>query len=151
MNIQVLKNLLVKRRINKAGLARLAGVSRAAVTQWFRKGEANNWINIETSTLQKLAQGLKVSSPLLLSPGESLNPLKTRFLWDNLYPDMESFVKALSEKRKPALARLVQVIGFHSASHVMGKKIVVLFPTYKKFIHPLRRKQLETIWPLYSR
>ena len=75
---------------------------------------------------------------------------QTAFLWDSLYPNMEAFVKAAREFRFPAIARLVQVCGFHESQTLLGKKIILEFDRYKKLIKPARRKQLEILWPLYA-
>ena len=63
---------------------------------------------------------------------------------------MEVFVGGLVSRELPALARLVQVLGFKEAEYVLGHEVIGRFPSYAKFIKPMRRKQLETLWPLYS-
>ncbi|MBI2083419.1 MAG: hypothetical protein HYT76_07590 [Deltaproteobacteria bacterium] len=135
---------------HKADVARLAGVSRAAVTKWFREVNREGWVNVESRTLFQLASGLGVPVESLVKPVADLAPYQTEFLWDRLYPSMEGFVQALVQKRPPALARLVQQIGFYESSRVVGKKVIALFDRYKKFIQPIRRKQLEVLWPLYA-
>lgn len=147
MYLQMVKNIMFKRQLSQADLARLAGVSRAAVSKWFRS--KGGWANVESQTLLRLANALGVSPSFFLAKREVLAPLETRFLWDHLYPNMESFVQALIQSRLPALARLVQVLGFKEAQAVVGKKAVRWFEKYKKFIKPARRKQLEVLWPLY--
>lgn len=149
MNLQTLKNLSVSNKVSKSQLARLAGISSAAVTQWFRKGRETAWANIETNTLKHLSEGLGLSPEVFLKPPLPLGPLKTRFLWDALYPNMEEFVGALLQGRGKALARLLQILGFHEAQKVVGRKIVTRFQDYKKYLKPIRRKQLELLWPLY--
>lgn len=149
MYFQNVMNISIKRDLRAADLARLAGVSRAAVTKWQRSAEKNDWVNVETKTLQNLSRGLNVSPAYFLQPRKNLLQYQTHFLWDALYPDMESFVGALIQRRLPAMARLVQVAGFHAAKKIAGKKMITLFPQYKKFIKPARRRQLEILWPLY--
>ena len=149
MYLHNLKILSVKKDLNQSRLASLSGVSRAAVTRWFQQVNLDGWVNIETKTLKQLAEGLGVSPDQLLKPDAGLDSLQTRFLWDKLYPNMELFAKALSRNQKQALARLVQIVGFHQAMQIAGKKIIRLFPEYKKFIHPVRCRQLELLWPLY--
>lgn len=150
MYLQLIKNISINKGLKRADVARMAGVSRAAVTKWFREGEKTGWANVETKTLRNLAQGFKLDPGLFLKPRDNLSPMKPRYLWDNLYPNMESFVKAVSENRTPALARLVQILGFYDALQIAGNKMIRQFPKYKKFIHPARRKQLELLWPLYG-
>lgn len=151
MYFQYIKNYIKLKSWNKARLAKAAGVSRAAVTRWFHAGETSGWVNVETGTLKKLAASLGVTPDRFLQPCPPLKPYHTLFLWDVLYPDMESFAKAITENRVPALARLTQVLGFHSARQAAGKKVIALFPRYKNHIKPARRKQLETVWELYCK
>lgn len=147
MYLQVFKNILIERNCRQADLARMAGVSRAAVCKWFKSKDGI--CNIETKTLFNLARGLGIPPELLLKKSEDLSYLSPRFLWDSLYPSMESFVFALSRGQLPAIARLVQVQGFHAATKIAGKKVIALFPRYKKYIKPVRRTALEVVWPLY--
>lgn len=150
MYLQVLKNISFKRRLSRADLSRLAGVSRAAVTQWFKKGEKTGWVNVESKTLLQLAQALQINPSQFLEERVPLANFETRFLWDRLYPSMESFVQALNHRRLPAIARLVQEVGFHDSKKILGQIIVKKFDQYKKFIKPIRRKELEILWPLYN-
>ncbi len=137
------------RKINKAHIAKFAGISRAAVTKWFSKTKKNDWVNVETKTIIKLAEHLRLPPEIFLKKRVNLDRMSYRFLWDSLYPDMESFVEALSKHELPALARLVQVLGFKEAKDILGKNILELFPRYKRFIKPMRKKELEILWPLY--
>lgn len=150
MYLQALKNIMVSKGLNRADVARLAGVSRAAVSKWFRQGEKTGVVNVETKTIIELARTLKLPPDIFLKELENLSAYETEFLWDRLYPDMEHFLKAVAEGRLPALARLVQVLGFHQAGAVAGKKVIRLFHKYKKHIHPTRRRALEVIWSLYA-
>lgn len=149
MYLQLVKNIMKSKGFSRADLARMAGVSRAAVTRWFREGEATGWVNVETGTLMPLAKGLGIEPAELLKERTNLKRYETRFLWDHLYPDMESFIKALREYRNVAMARLVQVMGFRDAKLVAGAAVISRFERYKKFVIPARRRQLEIIWPLY--
>lgn len=148
MNLQYIKLLIVATGLSQADLARAAQVSRAAVCKWFQvKGE---WVNIETNSLIKLAAALGVSPHELLKESTDLSALAPRFLWDSLYPSMEEFLYAVSRRRLPALARLIQVLGFRDSVKIAGKEIISLFPRYKNLIKPARRKNLEVIWPIYA-
>lgn len=148
MYLQILKIIKSSRHLNNADLAKQAGVSRAAITQWFQSEQ--RWANVKTEHIFQLSKNLNLSPQILLMPAADLSSLKTKFLWDFLYPDMESFLVALAQKRYPALARLLQVMGFYSAIKIIGTVVVTLFPKYKLHIKPNRRKQLETLWPLYN-
>ena len=151
MYIQQLKNIIKSRRIRQADLARAAGVSRAAVTKWFASAERSpeGWANVETVTLRNLAHGLGIKPEELLRPPPDLTGMKTRFLWYHLYESMEDFARALARRELVALGRLVQVIGFREASRIVGKNVYKKFPDYKKYLKPVRRKELEILWPLY--
>lgn len=150
MYLQSIKNIKKIKSLNDANLARMAGVSRAAVHRWFADREPGGWVNVETATVIRLADSLRLDPSFFLKKRKYLEPHKTQFLWDALYPDLESFCLALTQNQKPALARLVQVLGFHEAYFVAGKKVLTGFEHYKKFIKPVRCKQLEVLWPLYS-
>lgn len=148
MYLQQLKNISHKKGLNQADVARLAGVSRAAVSKWFH--QAKQRVNMETKTLLQLSRGLGVAPEDLLKECPNLAPFQTEFLWDHLYLTMEDFVQALIQGQRPALARLVQVLGFHASSQVLGKRIISSFEKYKKYIKPARRRELEVLWPLYA-
>ena len=134
--------------LRAADIAKLAKISRAAVSKWFR--QPAEWVNVESSTLMRLASSLGITPDLFLKKTPDLSPWQTRFLWDHLYATMEKFIRALDTGESPALARLVQVTGFFYARHILGKKVVRDFPQYKQFIKPVRRRHLEILWPLYS-
>ena len=148
MYLQQLKNIMSLKNLNQADIARLGGLSRAAVSKWFHS--KHRMVNVESKTLLNLAKALKVSPDFFLQERADLAKFESRFLWDYLYPDMGNFLKALAQNRLPAFARLLQVLGFREARAVAGKKIVARFEKYKKYIKPARRKELEVLWPLYN-
>ncbi|MBI2067560.1 MAG: helix-turn-helix transcriptional regulator [Deltaproteobacteria bacterium] len=137
------------KNLSRADVARLAGLSPAAVTKWFREVNPEGRVNVESRTLFRLASSLGIPAENLLKPTANLAPYQTEFLWDRLYPSMEDFIFALIQDRPSAIARLVQQVGFYEASKIIGKKAISLFDRYRRFIHPVRRKQLEVLWPLY--
>lgn len=149
MYFQRLKNVMHCRQLTWADVARAAGVSRAAITKWHRSGTATGWINLETSTLRTLADRLQMPAAYFLTPQEHLTPLHTRFLWDALYPSMEALITAIRHHAPEALARLVHVLGFHDALAIAGRSMIDRFPQYKRYILPVRRHELEVLWPLY--
>lgn len=150
MVFQALKNLAHQKSLKQADIARLARVSRAAVTKWFQNGEATGWINVETNTLRHLAKSLGISPHIFLEERENISRYKTLFLWDRLYSNMESFLASAVSGELAAMARLTQVLGFRQAVAIIGPKAVSRFKKYKHFIKPQRRKQLETVWTLYN-
>lgn len=148
MYLQALNIIMLKRGYRQADLAHLAHVSRASVCKWFKTRDGI--CNVETRTLLRLAQGLRVRPEWLLTEPPDTSNLETRFLWDRLYPDMDSFILALCRGHLPALARLAQVLGINGARGVIGRPALTLFSRYKKHIKPVRRKILEELWPLYQ-
>lgn len=149
MYLQILRNIKAVHGFRDADLARLAHVSRAAVSKWFREGEKKGWVNVETKTLFELGKSLKIEPAIFLQKHGLLSRYKTEFLWDNLYPDMESFLKSVCEGGLPALARFVQVLGFSESKKILGEKVVTQFKNYKKYLKPAKLRELEILWPLY--
>jgi transcriptional regulator with XRE-family HTH domain len=155
MNAQALRTISKLRRVNQAGLARMAHVSRQAVSRWF-KPSAGPEVSIQTPHLRGLAEGLRVSAEDLLRPlpvlgdAEATRWYEAALLWDGLYSDLGDFSVALVRGESPALARLVQVFGLYQASKVAGQKIWDRFPYFKKQIRPMRREQLERVWQIHE-
>lgn len=150
MYIQQLKNIMIDKNLSQSDVARLAQVSGAAVSKWFKHAIDRDWINVETGTVIRLAQGLKISPEQLLKPTPRLERWQSQFLWDRLYPTMEAFAQALLVRQLPAVARLTQVLGLRNAARLMGKWAIRKFPDYKRYIKPARRKELELLWSLYQ-
>lgn len=149
MYFQVLKNIKAARGLKDADLARFAGVSRAAVTKWFKEGVQKGWVNVETKTLLTLGRSLHLDPSVFLKEHSLLSPYQPEFLWDGLYPDMESFLKSASEGIHVALARFVQVLGFSESQKILGDKVISRFNAYKKYLKPAVRREYEILWPLY--
>lgn len=147
MNIKTLKIITKLRGLTQAEIARKAGVSRQAVSLWFKGSD----VNVKSHHLQKLATELHLTADDLLQPlsydsADDVRRLGATLLWDHLYPTIEDFVIALLQKKPQALARLVEVYGLFRASALVKKAVWKLFPKYKKFLPPIRRKQCERIW-----
>jgi transcriptional regulator with XRE-family HTH domain len=151
MNSQTLQTISKLRRVSQSELARIAGVSRQAVSRWF-KVPLGAEIHVLTPHLRKVSEGLHVKVDDLLRPLPVLEDIeKTRqyeaaLLWDRLYLDLADFSIALVRGELPSLARLVQVFGLYKASKIAGQRIWDRFPDYKKYIRPIRREQLERVW-----
>jgi transcriptional regulator with XRE-family HTH domain len=154
MNATTVKALAASRGLNQSDIARLAGVSRQRVSQWFRSTATGAPVNLRSMNLKALADGLKVSTDELFTPLPLLDePEKARLetaklLWDRLYPDLVSFAIDAGRGRSRALARLVQVYGLYAAARMAGRSVWTNFPKYSKHIHPVRRKELEVLWKL---
>ncbi len=149
MYFQRLTSLMETKSLRPADVARAAHISRAAVSKWVQQGHKTGWVNVETTTLRELAHTLGVTISYFLEPLHSIEPMRTRFLWDSLYHSMENFISALIQTQPEALARLVQVVGLHDARAIIGNIVIDQFEQYKHCIHPTRREQLELLWPLY--
>ncbi|MBF0105058.1 MAG: hypothetical protein HQM16_06990 [Deltaproteobacteria bacterium] len=132
-------------------VAQKAGVTKAAVSKWFFGFKPKDFINVETQTVATLAKNLNVDLCVFFENQKNVDHYRTTFLWDSLFESVESFLWAIKQKRSPALARLVEVLGLHEASLVAGPVVMRKFHQYKHFIKPIRRKQMEVLWPLYSK
>lgn len=155
MNINTISVFAGSRAISQSDLARMAGISRQAVSRWFKQGRPE--IDVRASHLQKLSQALGVSMdelslplPCLQSPEERA-ALCAGLLWDRIYPDIGSFVAALVRGEERAVARLVEVYGLFLSARMLGRAVWVGFAQYKKRLPPVRRRQLEELWALSNR
>jgi transcriptional regulator with XRE-family HTH domain len=154
MNIGTLVTLMRARGLNQTDVARLAGVSRQAVSLWFRKrGSDVGTINLHSRTQTALARALGVPVDALTRHPPSLPPDATRqveseVLWDCFYPSLTEFAAALVRGELPALARLVQAYGLFRAARIAGKRVWKKFPDYKRYIEPRQREEWSRIWAL---
>lgn len=146
-------NVLMKvRGLNQSALAKAAGVSRQAASQWLTQPPEDR-IGIRGEHLLKLSRALNISMDELAEPLPVLDPesqesLAAELLWDKLYPDLMDFAIALTRGEPQALARLAQVFGLFRAAKTAGDAAWRRFPEYKRFIHPQRRGDLERVWKL---
>ena len=146
-----LELLCKKRGLNQSDLARLAGVSRQAVSLWFKK--KGDFININSRNLDRLCRGLGISPDELLNglPVFEVGPAwRTQFLWDRLYPDLESFALALAGNDLRAIGRLVQVWGLYRSARVVGTIVWREFGRYAKYIAPAQRRKCTYVWALHE-
>ncbi|MBI3018449.1 MAG: helix-turn-helix domain-containing protein [Deltaproteobacteria bacterium] len=150
MNTSVLKVISKLRHLSRSDLAKMAHVSKQAVSLWFQKEETT--ISVQSKHLQALALALHLKVDDLLTPlplskdTPQKTSLTTSLLWDHLYPSLEDFVIALVRHKPRALSRLVEVYGLFQSKNMLGKSIWTLFPKYKKYLPPIRRKQSEQLW-----
>ena len=150
MQVATLKTICRARGLNQSDVARLSGVTRQAVSVWFR---ASGSANVQTRHLVALAQALGVPAQDLLEPFPGLDDeqrerWRARFLWDRLYRDLDSFLLALVRREDRALARLVDRAGLYQAAKIAGAVVWRRFPLFSKHLPPIRRKGLERIWHL---
>ncbi len=152
MMISTLKSICRARGLNQTDVAKLAGVSRQAVSAWFRTADASTRrANVQTRHLMALAEGLKVPAQMLLEPLPGLTHeerarWRTTFLWDDLYPDLDAFLAGLTRGEGRALARLVGRVGLYQAAKIAGAVVWKRFPIYRRHLHPARRPGLECLW-----
>ncbi len=147
VNVRTLEALLKARGWSRAELARRVGVSRQAVSLWFREEEAN----LQGRHLLRLSQVLGVSVEELAKPLPCFEPethaqLCATLLWDRVYPDLDDFAVALNARDPRALGRFVEVYGLFAAEKTLDSFVWEDFPKYKQHIHPARRLELETLW-----
>ncbi len=147
VNVRTLKALLKARGWTRAEVARRVGVSRQAVSLWFRGEEAN----LQGRHLIPLSQALSVSVEDLAKLLPCFEPethaqLRATLLWDRAYPDLDDFAVALNAGDPRALGRFVEVYGLFAAEATLGAFVWGDFPNYKQHIHPARRLGLETLW-----
>jgi transcriptional regulator with XRE-family HTH domain len=122
-------------------------VSRQAVSLWLRGVDAN----LQGRHLIRLSQALGVPVEDLLRPLPCFEPeihahLRAALLWDRLFPDIDDLAVALNARDPRALGRFVEVYGLFAAEATLGAHVWSEFPRYKRFIHPVRRRELETLW-----
>ena len=147
LNVKSLEALLKARGWTRAELARRIGISRQAVSLWFRAREAN----LQSRHLIRLSQVLGVSVEELARPLPCFERatharLSATLLWDRAYPDLDDLALALNAREPRALGRFVEVYGLFAAEATLGSFVWGEFPAYKRHIHPVRRRELETLW-----
>jgi transcriptional regulator with XRE-family HTH domain len=147
MQVRTLEALLKARGLSRSELARRVGVTRQAVSLWFRQDDAN----LQSRHLVRLSEVLGVPVEDLVQPLPCFEPdvharLRATLLWDRLYPDLDDFAIALNASDPRALGRFAEVYGLFAAEKTLGRSVWTGFPNYKKHIHPARRRELETLW-----
>ena len=147
MHARTLEALLKARDMSRSELARRVGVTRQAVSLWFQHQDAN----LQSRHLLRLSKVLGVSVEVLVRPLPCFQPdvlarLRAALIWDRLYPDLDDFAIALNASDPRAIGRFVEVYGLFAAEKSLGKSVWKNFPSYKKHIHPARRRELETLW-----
>lgn len=146
MNIQTLKAILKARGWSQTELARRIGVSRQAVSLWLRN---NGMARVRGEHLLLVSRVLEVPVEVLVRPlpaqGDEGEAERVLLLWDALYPDLIDFAIAAGRFAPKAVGRLVEVFGLYAAARILGASVWKNFDEFKRFIHPARRQQLETL------
>ncbi len=150
MQVRTLRAHMKARGLSQSELARRVGVSRQAVSLWFHQGGE---VNLQGRHLLGVGRALGIRAEDLVQPLPGFEPdqhdqhdhLRVRYLWDGLYPDLDDFAIAVSRGEARAVARLVEADGLYATEKVIGKKAWKQFENYKRYIHPVRRRDLETL------
>ena len=155
MDQNTLKTVLCAKGLNQSELARRVGLSRQAVSLWFKKipDDRPRWVELRSSHLSALARKLGLSIDLLTRPLPGLSAkerqrLTTELLWDHLFKDLDAFLIALAQENNRALARLVEKRGLFEAAQIAGPGVWKKFANYCKYLPPRKRANLEKLCEL---
>ena len=77
--------------------------------------------------------------------GAEHDRIRATLLWDGLYPDVDDFAIAVLRRDLRTIGRLVEVYGLYAAAKSAGEWIWDDFPAYRRYLHPARRRPLETL------
>ncbi len=147
MDVRTVETLLKARGWSQSELARRVGVSRQAVCLWFQSGGR---AALHSPNFLRLGDALGVPVEQLARPlpchGEDHARLRATLLWDGLYPDLDDFAIAVNKGDPRAIARLLEVYGLYATAKMIGDRVWSEFPKYSRYIHPARRRQLETLY-----
>ncbi len=145
ISVDALSIITKSRNLNHSDLARMAGVSRQAVSLWFKSGTGR--VDLRASHLLTLCEKLNIAPKDLSTPlPESSKETEAELLWDRLYPDLESFAVAVVQEEPRALARLAEAYGLYGAEKAAGKCAIKKFKEYERYLPPGRREALRTVW-----
>ncbi|MBI2026985.1 MAG: helix-turn-helix transcriptional regulator [Deltaproteobacteria bacterium] len=153
MNVQTLTIICKLKHLSQSDISRMAGVSRQAVSLWFKPPQMTN---IKSNHLESLSRALDVSADSLLKPvahdknSQAWKRMNVLLLWDKLYPSLEDFVIALIRSENRALARLVETYGLYTAHNLIGSIVWNKFQKYKKYLPKVRQHQCEQLWNLHK-
>lgn len=151
VDVSALRIIMKARGMSQSDLARLAGVSRQAVSLWFSSDEKPQ---PRSGHLENLSRGLGVSIDDLVWPlpflenEEGRLRLGAELNWDKMYPDVEGFLLALCRDELKAVARLVEAYGLFASARMAGPAVLDRFPEYKRFLPPALRRDLEPLWKM---
>lgn len=149
MDRNTLTTLMRARGLSQSELARGVGVSRQAVSLWLKQGPIVQVRGVHLIAVARLLRKRpeQLVEPLPLREANQRAALSAKLLWDRLYPSIDDFAIALTQREPRALARLVEVYGLYAAAKIAGAAAVWRgFPDYARFIPPVRRHQLEDLW-----
>ncbi len=130
----------------------MAGVSRQAVSLWFKEADSGQ-VKMSADHLLSLCRGLGVSAEDLAAEFPIFDPdqragLEAALIWDRLYPTLEELAIAACAGEAAALGRLVETYGLYASAAMLGPMVWERFAAYRVYIHFARRPGLERIWRL---
>jgi hypothetical protein len=112
-------------------------------------------VALRSSHLLRVGEALGVPVEQLARPlpclGRERVRLRATLLWDGLYPDLDDFAIAVNAGDPRAIGRLVEVYGLYASAKIAGKRVWNDFPSYGRYIHPARRRQLEALYRWHRR
>jgi transcriptional regulator with XRE-family HTH domain len=147
MNSRTLHAHLKAAGLTPSELARRVGVSPQTVSSWIQKDDPTRFPDEYVLALSRVL-GVHVEvleRPLPCFGADEHDWLHARYLWDRLYPDLDDFAIDLNRLEPRAVARLVEVDGLYAAARILGELAWERFASYKRFLPPARRRQLETL------
>ena len=150
MRTQHLRFLVDYKKLSLSDIGKMSSISRQRVSQWLKSGEPI--VNIGTIPLMNLSDSLGVKPGFFLDPNPEIDDeefmltLESALLWDKLYPNLASFLRALINGETRAQARLVEVYGLFPAASAIGNVVWREFAKFKHRIPPKRREELEILW-----
>ena len=151
MNILALKLVAKFRGVSQSKISEFANVSRQRVSQWFSQSE--EFVNIGSISAANLASRLNVTCDVLLQamPGlVELTRTQSAYLWDQRFPDIETFVVAAMNSNLDAVARTVEVHGLYGAADILGDIVWHSFDKYRRYLPPKKRQAMEAVWLLHQ-
>jgi transcriptional regulator with XRE-family HTH domain len=147
VNVLALKLVAKLQGLSQSRISELAHVSRQRVSQWFTQTE--EFVNIGSISAGHLAKQLNISCDMLLYslPGLlQLHQTQAAYLWDQLFPDIETFIVAVMKNDLRAMARVVEVHGLYGGADVLGEIVWTAFDKYKRYLPPKKRQSMEAVW-----
>ena len=88
----------------------------------------------------------ELAKPLPCFEPKTHAQLRATLIWDRVFPDLDDLAVALNDRDPRALGRFVEVYGLFASEATLGSFVWKEFPNYKRYIQPVRRTELETLW-----
>ena len=102
--------------------------------------------SLANSTRSKLLEKAAALSQGLVE----LTRTQSAYLWDQRFPDIETFVVAAMNSNLDAVARTVEVHGLYGAADILGDIVWHSFDKYRRYLPPKKRQAMEAVWLLHQ-